>query len=120
MSKSNVNQLFTTIKSKNEKFVIKVGKLTNLKFNIFLNFNPHAYPHFIDAIENLSYLMLERVSDYDGESGGLAIKLEKKDVLSEFIEEITEILYRNVENIEPINTTHKGTKNNENKESNIN
>lgn len=99
---------FTTIKSTNEKFQIKVGKPTNAMLNVMVNFNVFAYMEFVGILECLPYLNVKGMHTYDDGTSGIGIELVGTNSLSQLIEELPEILYLYVENAKPGPVVHKG------------
>lgn len=101
---------FTTVKSTNEKFQVKVGKPKNATVNLSFNFNIFAYMGFVEILEALPYLNAQDMIDYEDGTSGMSIELTEFKALSQFIEDLPEILYCYVEKVAPTEIIRRGTK----------
>ncbi len=100
--------LFSSIRSKDDKFEVVVGKPVNAMVNLFFNFNVFAYKEFCSILEQLPYLTLHHKQEYDDGTSGMAIELTEDNSLLRFVEDLPDLVYLYVENVEPSSTTHQG------------
>lgn len=107
---SNESNVFKVIESADQKYQAKVGKPNDEEVNIFFNFNIFAYMGFVEVIEKLPYLQANNISDYENGTSGMGVKLTANNSLSKFIEDLPELIYLYVENVNPTQVIRKGTK----------
>ena len=97
------------ITSEDEKFEIKVGRPIGSTLNLFFNFNIMGYLKFVDAIDRLTYLEGTGIQSYDDGTSGMAIMLTEENCLSQFIQDLPELLHDYVQKKEPTAVIRKGT-----------
>lgn len=107
--KSNLTNFFAEIKSKNEKYEIRIGKPVNNRVYLLLNFNAMKFLKFVDRIDSHEYVNVLSVHG-DGDTCGIAVELIKENSLSQLAKELPNDLYDFVENYKASAVIFKGEK----------
>lgn len=106
---------FVTIQDRSNNEMFWIPKPTAKgNMSCVSGFNVMKYLPFVDAINNLKYASVMNISLIDNEMSIILIQLTEDNCLSQFIEDIPELIYQYVEMAQPSEVLHQGTKKEEN------
>ena len=77
--------------------------------NCVAGFDVKAYPLFLDNLSKLSYLTVHSISVVDEDMSYIYILLEESTIMEDLVEDISELLYKHVENHDTRSTLSTGT-----------
>lgn len=96
--KTNSNKPFTVISSEDNRFKFWVPKPDQEgRLYCTMSFNAMKYLPFIDALNNLPYVTVNNVNAIDDDLSNADISLTGEHSLSQFIEDVPELIYSYVE-----------------------
>ena len=102
---------FTVITNKDETIRFWVPrKSKDNTMNCVAGFDVKAYPLFLDNLSKLSYLTLHSISVVDEDMSYIYILLEENTIMEDLVEDISELLYKHVENYDKRSTVYTGTR----------